>query len=114
MRVTLEIILELLNSSDSFSQSYISLDRADSFGDRVEIEGNGATLATVKCEQIAECPVFANSLEPAKFYVSMERSTLGRSGFSVNLDGMLVMFHFTSLPFHLLIQYAFPHSVKHN
>ena len=69
MRVTLEIILELLNSSDSFSQSYISLDRADSFGDRVEIELRQRSNPNNGQKKTAECPVFANSLEPAKFYV---------------------------------------------
>ena len=32
LRVTLEIILELLNSSDSFFQHYISLEKDGSFG----------------------------------------------------------------------------------
>ena len=38
LRVTLEITLELLNSSDSFSLNYIRLDRVDSFGDRIGLD----------------------------------------------------------------------------
>ena len=49
-----------------------------------------------------------------KLYVTLVTYNSQIKWVSVYRHGMLVMFNITSLPFHLLIQYALPHPVKYN